>query len=159
MPDTDIFARARKLIEPGESCIDIGCGTKPQSFARYRQHICIEPCHTSVYWLERRGFNVKPIRAQDVLPDLEPAFAVYLLDVLHTMELPDAMAVLELAKKKSMFQVIVSSPPPIMNRHEQPEHLWDRHRSVWTPDMLGPESWQHMVDGDRFISVLTRPLP
>lgn len=156
MLDTARANWLRKLLEPGGRCIDVGSGTNPQNVIRYNQHICIEPNPVSVCWLERRAFNVKPMRAQEVLPDMAPATSVFLLDVLHCLTLDDAAALLALAKRKAVLHLVVAEPFEVPPDHG---NLWDRGRSVWRSDMLGPESWQRMETHAGFVAVLSHMPP
>ena len=157
MLDSDRVEWTRKLLMAGERCIDVGCGTSPQNIIRYDQHICVEPNPVSVCWLERRAFNVRAMRAQEVLPDLAPSTAVFLIDVLHCLTLDDAAVVLALAKRKAVLHLIVAEPfAPATNGSD----LWNRARSIWRSDMLGNEpGWQHKETHAGFVSVLSRLPP
>lgn len=153
----DLEPTVRKKIRPTLTCLDIGCGIKPQTMFRHSIHVCCEPFLQYVEKLFE--INKKRFKGRLVIIQVDWAQAmkifpprsidtIYLIDVIEHLPKKEGKKLIKLAEQIARKQIIIFTPYGFMpQEHTDGKDAWGMdgasmqvHLSGWEPKDFG-DSW------------------
>jgi glycosyltransferase involved in cell wall biosynthesis len=162
-----------EYIRKVDVVLDIGCGIRPQSFFKPKQHIMCETFNEYVRILQNRFAGQENViiftgTGQEVvrhLPD-SSVDSIFLIDVIEHLEKEEGFFLLKECERLARKQIIVFTPLGFMTQEYEHGDLdgwglggweWQYHRSGWTPedfdsswDILGAHLYHSVnANGDR----------
>ena len=142
-----IHSIAASKIYKGGSCLDIGCGLRPQRLSVHSNSVYVEPY--SEYRQRLRDADPRKIIIRSNAIDALDKFddfsfdVVYLLDVIEHMDKEEGRLAIKEALRVTRNQVVIFTPLGFMpQHHEDIENEWDGatfselqdHKSGWLPE-------------------------
>lgn len=133
------------------SCLDLGSGLAPQEVIPVTRHVCVDAhqAYLDKVSVERPAVECVRLDLADNLPFEDREFClVWLGDVLEHLERLDGERLLAEARRCARRFVVVRSPLGFLPQEGDAWNMggehWQKHRSGWTPEDLGPglvETW------------------
>jgi len=146
---SELHGLAASFLKPAHSCMDIGCGVRPQRLLTCPIHILVEPYQPYGQRLARE-YPDKILMPFDALFVLRNAYdksidTIFLLDLIEHCTKEDGLELLRNALRVARKQVVIYTPLGFMPHHysEAPDwggiehNILQNHLSGWQPEEFG----------------------
>jgi len=172
---TDLGRRVRRIVEPPDIVLDIGCGIRPQTVCRPLVHVCCEPCAEYIETLRRDTversdrhwllLNATWAEAVRLVP-AKTVDTVFLLDVIEHLEKEEGRRLLKATQDLARRQIVVFTPLGFMPQHHEDGRdawglgggVWQEHKSGGLPEDFG-DGWEVLAAEQFFVADnMGRPL-